>query len=142
MTETGFTVRNAGPRRQQAALPVGGDILCPNSPRGWLAKAGHVPADLIRGGRVVVAIRTQLVDPSALLIWENNWLASHEHPSASPVLGFMVSHFWEPTLQLGTDTSAEASVFCFPAGKVLALKLVSVVLFPEEAERLHGFVGL
>lgn len=91
---------------------------------------------------MVIAIRTQLVGPSALLIWENNWLASHEHPSASRVLGFMVSHFWEPTLQLGTDTSPEASVFCFLPGKVLALKFVSVALFPEEAEHLHGFVGL
>lgn len=89
---------------------------------------------------MVVAIRTQLVDPSALLIWENNWLASHEHLSTSAVLGFMVSHFWEMDLQLGTDTS-EASVFCFPPGKVLALKFHSVTLLPVEAECLHGFVG-
>jgi len=77
-------------------MPVSRDLLCPSSRREWLAKAGHVPAGFIPGGRVVVAIRTQLVDPSALLIWENSWLASHEHLSASPALGFMVSHSWEP----------------------------------------------
>lgn len=68
-----------------------------------LAKAGRVPAGLIPGGRVVVAIRTWLADHSALLIREKNWLASHECPSIPPALGFMVSQFWEPIPQLGAD---------------------------------------
>lgn len=42
-----------------------------------LAKAGRVPAGLIPGGHVVVAIRTRVVDHSALLIGENNWIVSH-----------------------------------------------------------------
>lgn len=54
----------------------------------------------------------------------------------------MVSWFWDPILQLGTDIPAEASGFCFPSGKVLALKFLAVALFPEEAESMHGFVGL
>lgn len=56
--------------------------------------------------------------------------------------GFMVSHFCELYLQLGTDISAEDSVFCFPPGKVLAPKCSSVAFFPMEAECLPGFVGL
>lgn len=107
-----------------------------------LAKAGRVPAGLIPGGHVVVAIRTRVVDHSALLIGENNWIVSHECPSTPPALGFMMSWFWEPILQLGTDIPAEVSVFYFPSGKVLALKLLAVALFPEEAESMHGFVGL
>lgn len=53
-----------------------------------------------------------------------------------------MSWFWEPILQLGTDIPAEVSVFYFPSGKVLALKFLAVALFPEEAESMHGFVGL
>lgn len=65
-----------------------------------LAKAGRVPAGLIPGGHVLVAIRTRLEDHhSALLIGENNWLASHECPSTPAALGFMVSWFWEPAVR-------------------------------------------
>lgn len=34
----------------------------PKQPRGWLARAGHVPADLVHRGHGVVAVRTRLVD--------------------------------------------------------------------------------
>lgn len=106
-----------------------------------LAEAGPL-CSCSPGAHVVVATGARLEDHSALLIRKNHWLASHEYPSAPPALGFMVSHFWEPILQLGADIPAEVSGFCFPSGKVLAPKFLAVALSPEEAESMHGFVGL
>lgn len=93
-----------------SAEDVSGDILCLRSPLGWLAKARHVPAGLIRSGCVVVAIRTQLVGPSALLILENNRLASHQHLSMVTSSGLHGEPF------LGTHSAVGNRLFCFPLG--------------------------